>query len=434
MSMLLVYTPKITSRIRYIFKHIFFRMLELDFKITSSVEDFVAHNGPKFSYSTKPLGKELFFYSSELLIDQGIHNILIEILCIKKYPIFFKISQKSAMQFDVFAASFYLISRYEEYLPHLKDSKGRFNFKQSTAFKNNFLDKPIVDLWIFDFREVLKNKFDSLIKKPSIKKKIVPILEVSSPYMFLHKSFLFSLFQFLNELWNLNFKMILNQIYVLLRISKDPYLEYDFLIDKFKSNKYDLISFFRYSQNSFEVGAVSFFNSSYRLLIKNISDKIPVSLLVSFFAQKNLKTIKNEMNSLRNLIHRGSQKTRLNFGLLSLSETYPILVQNEVLEDYSMGYVDAIGYRASTSIPFYYYDLMNEVQTPLKIFPVAITENVLRKFSSENAFNLVDKYYLALPLENSIFGFAFTPQMLSKTNENLSWRSSFLKYISKNEV
>ena len=247
--------------------------------------------------------------------------------------------------------------------------------------------------------------------------------------MFLHKSFLFSLFQFLNELWNLNFKMILNQIYVLLRISKDPYLEYDFLIEKFKSNKYDLISFFRYSQNSFEVGAVSVFNSSYRLLIKNISDKIPVSLLVSFFAQKNLKTIKNEMNSLRNLIHRGSQKTRLNFGLLSLSETYPILVQNEVLEDYSMGYVDAIGYRASTSIPFYYYDLMNEVQTPLKIFPVAITENVLRKFSSENAFNLVDEYYLALPLENSIFGFAFTPQMLSKTNENLSWRSSFLKYI-----
>ena len=45
----------------------------------------------------------------------------------------------------------------------------------------------------------------------------------------------------------------------------------------------------------------------------------------------------------------------------------------------------------------------------------------------------IRKYYSKLPLENSIFGFAFTPKMLSKSNENLSWRSSFLEYISEHE-
>ena len=432
--MLLVYTPKTTPRISYIFKHILVIMLELEIKITNSVEDFVAHNGPKFSYSSQSLGKELFFYSSGLLINQGIQDVSIEILDSCNYPIFFKTSKNSAMHFDIFAASFYLISRYEEYLPHLKDSKGRFHYKESIAFKNNFLEKPIIDLWVFDLREVLKNKFDSLIIKPSSNKKILPILEVLSPYLFLHKSFLFSILQFLNGILSLNFKMILNQVYVLLRISKDPYLEYDFLINKLKTNKLNLISFFRYTQNSFDIDSVSIFNSSYNLLIKNISDKIPVNLLISFYAQKKLKSIKFEMNSLRNLIYRNSQKTRLNQGILSLSETYPALVQNEVLEDYSMGYIDAAGYRASTSIPFFYYDLMNEAQTRLKINPVVITEIVLRKFSSEQAFNMIRDYYLALPLENSIFAFAFTSRMLSKTNENLSWRSSFLKYISEHEA
>ncbi len=136
--MLLVYTPKITPRIRYVFKHIFIRMLELEIKLTNSVEDFVAHNGPKFSYSKKPLGKELFFYSTSFLIDQGIQYFSINVSNSEKYPIFFQVNNDSAMPFDIFAAIFYLISRYEEYLPHLKDEKGRFPFEESIAFKNNF--------------------------------------------------------------------------------------------------------------------------------------------------------------------------------------------------------------------------------------------------------------------------------------------------------
>ena len=95
------------------------------------------------------------------------------------------------------------------------------------------------------------------------------------------------------------------------------------------------------------------------------------------------------MNNLTKLIHRNSQKIRLNLGILSISEIYPMLVQNEVLEDYSMGYTDKVGFRASTSIPFYYYDLVNEVQSPLKIYPIAITQFALRSLSIENAFKLI---------------------------------------------
>ena len=84
--MLLVFTPKLTSRIRYIFNHIFYRMLNLKVEFTNSIEDFVAYNGPKLSYSNKPLGKELFFFSYPFLIDQGIHNISVDVLIKKKIP------------------------------------------------------------------------------------------------------------------------------------------------------------------------------------------------------------------------------------------------------------------------------------------------------------------------------------------------------------
>ena len=429
--MLLVYIPKITPRIRYVFKHIFLRMLELEINLTGSVEDFVAHNGPKFSYSNKPLGNELFFCSTAFLIDQGIQDITINVSNTEKYPIFFQVNAESAMPFDIFAASFYLISRYEEYLPHLKDASGRFCFEESIAFKNNFLDKPIIDIWVIELAEIINIKFKTTIKESKKNKNIIPVFEVSEPYMFQNKSIFLSFFQALNSIWNLNFKNLINQVYVLFRLSKDPYLEYDFITDQFKKIKIDLLGFFRYTQHSIDIGAISIFNSSYKLLIKNISDKIFISLLVSSFAQKNIKILKNEMKNLTKLTHRNSQKVRLNLGILSISEIYPMLVQSEVLEDYSMGYIDQIGYRASTSIPFYYYDLINEVQSPLKVYPVAITEFYLRKLPVKNAFEVMKEYLLKLPLENSIFCFAFTPKLLSQSSENLLWRSSFLKFINE---
>ena len=429
--MLLVYTPKITPRIRYVFKHIFIRMLELEIKLTNSVEDFVAHNGPKFSYSKKPLGKELFFYSTSFLIDQGIQYFSINVSNSEKYPIFFQVNNDSAMPFDIFAAIFYLISRYEEYLPHLKDEKGRFPFEESIAFKNNFLDKPVIDLWIVELIKIINNKFTNTINESKGNKNIIPVLEVSDPYMFRHKSLFLSLFQALISIWKLNFKNIIDQIYVLLRVSKDPHLEYDFIIEQFKKIKIDLLSFFRFTQHSSDIGAVSIFNSSYKLLIKNISDKIPLSLLVSCFAQTDIKVLKSEMNNLSNLTYRRSQKVRLNLGIISISETYPILIQNEILEDYSMGYVNQIGYRASTSVPFYYYDLMNEIQSPLKIYPVVINEFALRKLSVKNAFDIMRIYFSKLPLNKSIFCFVFTPKIVSKSPENSLWRSSFLKFINE---
>ena len=47
-------------------------------------------------------------------------------------------SQDSDFPFDIFAASFYLITRYEEYLPHRKDAYGRYAHENSPRLKKIF--------------------------------------------------------------------------------------------------------------------------------------------------------------------------------------------------------------------------------------------------------------------------------------------------------
>ncbi|MFN2440060.1 MAG: polysaccharide deacetylase family protein [Chitinophagaceae bacterium] len=56
------------------------------------------------------------------------------------------------------AAIFYLLSRYEEYLPHQKDMYGRYAHKNALAFQNDFLNQPLVNTWLEHFKRTIKQK------------------------------------------------------------------------------------------------------------------------------------------------------------------------------------------------------------------------------------------------------------------------------------
>ncbi|MBN08851.1 MAG: hypothetical protein CMC79_00540 [Flavobacteriaceae bacterium] len=406
-------------------------MLNIQISLTDSVSNFVAFNSPKLSYSKKPLGNELFFSSCSLLFEQGIQNSLVKVFKWKKYPVFFQVSSQSIIPFDLFAASFYLITRYEEHLPHIKNVEGQFTSSESIAGKNNFLDKPIIDYWVLELRSIIKEKFPEIIISSSASKKIVPILEVSTAYKFKYKSAIFSVYQAIKSMWKLNFDNLFDQILVLFRFKNDPFLEYDFIINFFKKNNLSLVFFFRFTKYALDHSSESIFNSSFQSLIKNISDKSILGLLVSGFAQKKEKFLKKEIDGLFNLTHKNLKKVRLNNGIISISEIYPLLVQQEILEDYSMGYKDSIGYRASTSLPFYYYDLINEIKTPLKIFPIVATEESLKQKNETKGFKKILDLYSSLPLQNSVHAFTFSPKVISKSKEDINLRESFLKYISE---
>ena len=429
--MLLVYTPKITPRIGYIFRHIFFRMLNIEVGITSSIEKFVSHNGAKISYSNKPLGKELFFFRSKILIDTGIQDVSPQIFKWNDYPVFFKAPEISSIPFDIFGASFYLITRYEEYLPHIKDSMGRFQYKNSIAFKNNFLEIPLVDIWVNELKKIIQKNFIDIIKKNNSEIKFLSILQVSEPYKFSNKSIFSSIFQSLKFIYRLDFKSLSEQVLVLTNLKKDPFDEYDFIINFFKKNKLAILSFFRFTQNGFDTDSVSILNTSYKLLIKNFSDYAYAGLLVSYFAQLDSTIFKKENKNLMYLTHKRSFRVRLNYGIKSLSKIYSDFISQEVTEDYSMCFNDKVGFRASSSVPFYFYDLVNEVQTKLKVFPVIATQESIKFGNNPMIFSKLEEIFSSLPLGNSIFCFVFTPSIFNKSKENYNLRSSFLRYLKK---
>ena len=113
--MLLIYTHKITHRNKYIFNLMFKDILGIDFTLTTDVEELKRYDGAKLSYTHNPIADELFFISRNLLFETGINEQNISVFDYDTHEVFFATGKVSALPFDVFAAGFYLVSRYEEY-------------------------------------------------------------------------------------------------------------------------------------------------------------------------------------------------------------------------------------------------------------------------------------------------------------------------------
>ena len=67
--MILVYTPILTRRIEYIFKHILINIIGIKVSFTSKVDEFVSFQGPKFSYAPKRLSNEFYIKSNSILLE-----------------------------------------------------------------------------------------------------------------------------------------------------------------------------------------------------------------------------------------------------------------------------------------------------------------------------------------------------------------------------
>ena len=120
--MLLLYVPSVTPRLRFIVDFVFRDILGMPFRLTTQKEEFLSTDLPRLHYGDSPFGSEPFIYASRLLFEKGIRDQEISVFDWDGCKAFFATHPKYLLPFDLFAAAFYLVSRYEEYLPFQPDS------------------------------------------------------------------------------------------------------------------------------------------------------------------------------------------------------------------------------------------------------------------------------------------------------------------------
>ena len=380
--MLLVYTHKITPRLTYTFKHICKRILGIPVSFTEKIEDFIAHDSLKMSYTRQPLSNEIFVRSHSLLFENGLSDIDINVQKWDETIGFFFAGERSNLSFDVFAASFYLLSRYEEYLPHVKDEYGRYLATESLAYNHEFLDQPVVDIWAYKFKAVLQERFSDY-SYPERKYSIQPVIDVPVAYYFKNKGLLRAIGGSFRDLIKFRFKQFYQRHLAMLGFVRDPYDTFKWIITKQKQYDFKFMVFFLVGRYSSYDKNISLNKKAFVSLIKSVSDYCLVGLKPSFFALDDISLLKEEKQKLEFVTNFKVEATRNSHSKLNLPESYRNLIELEVTKDYTMGYINHLGFRAGTCTPFQFYDLDYEMQTPLQVNPFQCFDFALLKHKSQ---------------------------------------------------
>lgn len=429
--MLLVYTQKITPRLNFIFKHFFVRILQIPVKFSTKVDEFVAHNGPKITYAKSPLASEFFVRSHDLLFEQGINDVDINILKWDETQCFFPAGEASSIPFDIFAASFYLISRYEEYLPHVQDKYERFPASESLAYKNGFLEKPVIDIWAGKFLEKLKEKFPNYeINKREFD--LISTINVDMAFAYKHKGVVRSIGGYINDLAHLRFVNLWHRLFSNLNLRRDPFNTFSKILNIKKKHNVKTLFFFLISDFSTYDKNISYSSTKFISLIKSVADYAKIGLKPSYFSVRNEEKLKKEKLRLEGIINTPVTFSRQHYLRLYIPETYQHLIDLDIEKDFSMGYDKYVGFRASTCTPFYFYDLDFEIQTPLKLFPFAIMDIALKngmQLSNEESLNKILEIKNEVKSVNGTFISVFHNDTLSENEKWKGWSIIYKKMV-----
>ena len=427
--MLLIYTHQATNRVKYTFGVIFRSVLGIELEITTNADRFREFNDAKISYANKPVGDEIFFESGELLFQTRTSSQTL------------LLQEKGAENpKDIFALTFFLVTRYEEYLPFTADNYGRFSAKQSNAYKNNFLHKPMVNIWAKKIQDIISARYPDF-KFPEKKYSYTPTIDIDNAYAYKGKSFMRTLGGYARALAKYDWSDISKRENVLSGKEKDPYDTYDFQFELQK--KYDLkpIYFFLLGDWAPNDKNPPYTNPLMQSLIKNISGKAETGIHPSFASNQYPEKVKIEKARLEkikssNPLYKGEKtavtKSRQHFLMLKFPQTYRNLIAKGITDDYTMGFADEVGFRAGICSPYKWYDLEKEEETNLTIHPFAVMDGTLNnylKLSPEEALEKVKQIVKEIKNVEGEFITIWHNETLSDWRDWKGWRDFYEEVI-----
>lgn len=415
---LIIFSNILTPRIKYIFNFIFKDILKSELEFTSNSQYFLQSEHVKISYGEEPLGEELFFKHSTLLFSNKLEEFKPKTISFGEYQAPFPVVQ-SALPFDVFAASFFILSRYEEYF-YPKKNEEEFRPSRSHQHKWKILDKPIIDEWALIIKSLIKKKhphFKFHEKKfqhqPTVHFSILPNL----PEGLLNRTkFIFSaVFKKENNYLSSKFDRLTG-----VGINNEQVLdEVNQLFSSKKSNPLYFVDFPDVPINYIRINGVSkiLSNQSVGLLRPCASDK-----------QKMLE-IKEGLVKLKKINPNPAPASSQQLEVLKFPICYLNILNSGITSDYSMGYSNVPGFRAGTCTPFNWYDLQLEKVTPLIVNSYCLTDYILQFLTPEAAIKTVHQYIGAVKVVNGIFYSCWSLKSLSSNAKYKKLKSLFKEML-----
>ena len=432
---MIIYAEKITPRLQYITDFIGKMIIGKSFELTNDLSTFQNYDGPKINYSVRKINiEELIINNCSLLFEPFIQEQNISCFDISGFKAFFKTT--GDYPFDIFAASFYLLGRYEEYLPHQKDLYGRYAHENSLAYKEGFLNLPLINIWIEDFKKILKQKFPQLTTHNS-RFTFEPTYDIDEAYSYKYKGRIRTIGGIARSIVSGQWSVMNERIKVLQGKTKDPFDSYEWMDDLHEKYQLKPKYFFLIpSKNGQYDKNILPSHPAMQQLIKQHAQKYSIGIHPSWQIGNDDALLKEEIETLERISGQKITASRQHYIRFNLPDGFRRLIDAGITDDYSMGYGSSNGFRASVASSFYWYDLEKEKITTLLLHPFCYMEAnsfFEQKFSPAQALEEMTHYYNIVKSVNGTLITLWHNTFLGTDKYYAGWREVYEKFIESND-
>lgn len=273
---------------------------------------------------------------------------------------------------DIIASSFFMLSRWEEYVNKIRDKHNRFPAEDSLAYKHNFLDRPIVNEYVELIWKILQH-IGYTGKRKGREFEVTLTHDVDVPRLWWNtKDFIKSIFSELIKRRNINETISLLKFRLK---NKDPFDTFDSLMNI--SEKFNLKSHF-----FFMSGGTSDKDNFYKInhpfilnLLKEIDNRGHyIGFHPSFNAYNDSTQYKKELDLLKKYSPQNISTGREHYLRFDLPETWQLWEDNNMIWDSTMAYHNKAGFRCGVCYEFPVFNILTRKSLNLIEKPLIVME------------------------------------------------------------
>lgn len=405
----------------------------MEVTLTASRDTFLQTSGARINYGSERISEpELLIHPHALLFEKGIRPQAADVFEQGGYHAFFKTA--GDLSFDLFAAIFYLLSRYEEYLPHEKDRYGRYAHQNSIAYQRNFLQTPVVDLWLMELQRQIAQKFP-LARFPERRFRWIPTYDIDHPWSFQNKGWWRNAGGLARDMLSGNLPYAAMRIKTLARVREDPYDSHSWLNALHQKLGLRATFFFLVAQQRGRHDKnIDPHNKSFRALVRSVAARHDIGLHPSWQSGDQPLQVVQEKSMLESITGNKLTASRQHFLRFTLPETYRRLIAAGIRDDYSMGYGTINGFRASVARPFSWYDLEREEKTALTVHPFCFMDATAfyqEKHAAAAAGSELQYYLDTVRSVGGVLYTIFHNHLLGSDPLFAGWRQLYEDFVSR---
>ncbi len=427
--MIIIYSEQNSPRLQYaasvIFNHILKVTVPVNF--TDNPAYFISVKGAKINYSKNSLDHGIHIVPSGFLFQDKIKAEFPGITDGQYSKAIFPTVGSKDFTYDPLSAVFYMVSRYEEYLPHEKDQYGRFSPEKVFSFQHGFYLKPMAHYWSEEIKDKLLSKFPQFEFQEKTFRALATI-DVDNGYAYRGKGAWRTFGAYVKDILRFKFKSVMERTHVITGHKKDPFNYYKFQKKVCTNYGIPLRYFALCGKRSEHDHSLDITSMAYKKLIKKLRFCGKVGIHPSYLSNSDPTALNLEVRMLSKILRKRVVHSRQHFLKLKFPETYRNLLNVGVKKDYSMGYPDYPGFRACIAEPYPFYDLELEEITSLMITPFQVMDTQYRDYKKMEA-----KPATAAMLEmmeevkkvSGMFVFVWHDRSFAPWPEFEGWKTSF---------